>query len=191
MATGYTHCINEGASFKEFALKCACAFFYDSTTLQETKINTYYKEKVEASKKELEKAERMTLKEAETQATNEYEDKKIAILKGIQDDQELKKKYDLMLQKTKNWQTPSSEHENMKKFMIEQIETSIEHDCSGYWEDRPEPVQKTPETWLELHIHGIKSSITSYTEHYNDEVDRTTNNNNWIKLLKESLEEED
>ena len=55
----------------------------------------------------------------------------------------LKEKYEAMLAQVKKFRPPSKEHHELKKFMIEQIESSIEFDCdSEYHKKKLEEIKE-------------------------------------------------
>ncbi len=50
---------------------------------------------------------------------------------------DLRRRYDAMLDEVKAWVAPTGDHENFRAFMIEQLESSIRHDCYD-----PEPPRR-------------------------------------------------
>ena len=139
MPSGYTHILQEGAGFKKFAKRCLRAFgasihMRDEPMDKEVEPatpSTYHKEQLEAEKKELEKAANLSHKaikkliiaqwKRDKERAEEYLEKELKVLKNYED----------ALKEAKAYQPPTPEHENYKKFMIEQIEESIEWDCGS------------------------------------------------------------
>ena len=191
MPTGYTDCIGDDATFKEFVLRCACSRFYECDKLPEKFDPTdFYKEKIIEYKKKLECLERMTEEESEIAAQKDYED-------GLKEELEyknravkLKKKYLAMLKKVKAWNPPSEDHINFKQFMIDQITMSIDCDC---YASRPDYVSMFSKSklqgsyWLLLKKSEILNKIKYYEKEDRAEQERVNWRNNWINLLRDSL----
>lgn len=196
MATGYTSCIEEGATFKEFTLGCARAFgaLYhmrdEPRDVEVTEIkgeSEYNREELIKAKKGLAEAMKINLEDAEIQANENYNE----IIKHNKDQirkiEELKIKYLEMLTQVKDWEPPTSAHANLKEFMIEQIEESIKHDCTvEYW--KKGPTKKTAKQWLKDHIETKQWSIDYHSKQLKEDKDRYKDTNDWIRQLKDSLE---
>lgn len=194
MTTGYTQYIKEGnISFPEFAMKCARAFgaliemrddSLDAQIPNEIKPSEYHKEEMERMQKELDIANAMTLEEAKTKAAEEFEDVVIRQRRYIIQNYILRRKYEDMLHKVKMWQPPTSEHINIKMFMIGQIESSINFDCTYVPED---PIEKSSEVWLKEHQEKCHRDLDNHIKEWHEELKRSIERTEWIKELKKSL----
>ncbi len=95
-------------------------------------------------------------------------------------------KYELMLEKVKEWIPPTDEHNGLKNFMIQQIADSIKWDCNNH--DRPE-IFITGEEWKFERLKDLAQDKDTYEERYEKEKIDTEKANNWIRKLYESLGE--
>lgn len=203
MPTGYTEKILEGCSFKEFALGCACAFFYDCSNIDDIipkenlRINHYREEFVLATKQyndfcKLDDEELLGIYDKYKKAKNELNDEhnkyvksqEEAIKKNTKDKNETREKYENMLKIIKEWQCPE-ENKNLKEFMIKQINESIEHDCVHY-----EMSILSYNEW----VLGRKESLLREMNLYGEDLIKLEKNlletKKWIELLKKSLEKD-
>ena len=151
MPTGYTYEVQEGkiTTLEDFAKHCGRAFLWqaresnekDLVKLVESETTiAYYEKQLKESTELLEKL--VSLSDEEWEAKYASEEKK----RVAYEDEYNKRKatellnYTSMLEKVRDWTPPTPKHEEMKKFMIDQLEKSIEFDCQGkYWRDKPVP----------------------------------------------------
>ena len=89
-----------------------------------------------------------------------------------------------MLDKVNKWQPPSPEHVELKKFMVEQIVVSVEHDCTIYPFDYE---MLTPEKWLQKNIDKRAWELGYHVKEWDEEVKRCHERTKWIMDLKKSL----
>lgn len=200
MPTGYTHAISEGITFPDFALRCARAFGY-LVGMREDSLDTQIPEEFEPypwHKEELNKAQRQLgriknktigeMLEISKRAAERDHRTALKVETEIRErSRELRKQYEAMLDEVFGWDPPTPDHVELKTFMIEQIRSSIEHDCCGDedWEDDPELL--TPFDHLARRLVRIGSAIDYHTREWNDEVERTRQRNEWIQQLRASL----
>ena len=196
MPTGYTAAIKDGIEFKDFVLSCARAFGA-LILMRDEPSNAEIPEQFEPHKWNLEKLDEAKAKliqyrnmppaDAELQAQIEYEKEVDRIEKVILEYNELREKYNTMLALVKAWRPPSHEHTGLKKFMIEQLESSIDFDCdTKYYVDNP-PQKLTATEWLNKKIQGTLRDIDYHSKEWANEVERTESRNKWIEQLRESL----
>lgn len=199
MATGYTSSIEKGITFKEFALQCARNFGacvemrddpMDAEIPDEFKPSDYHVKALKAAEAELKKLQDMTeedkVKAVEKRNADNIESNKRVIAQK----EALLKKYQDMLSQVKRWEPPTPDHVNLKQFMQEQIETSINWDCdSSYGKEEAEPL--TPGKWYAEQIEMAAHDITYHTEGYEKECERAKDRSNWVNSLRTSLEEVD
>lgn len=195
MPTGYTAAIKDGITFKEFALNCArnfgaCISMRDEpsgTPIPDKFIpNDYHLNK----KKELQ--EEYSLLSLEDNGfwlkkvisdTTKKEDQRI---KWNNEKLELKNKYLIMLNQVNDWVPPSSDHIHMKEFMVQQIEESIEWDCDVTYYSEPTKLPDALE-YKNQTLRELEKDIAYHSKQHEEEVERVAQRNNWIKLLRESL----
>jgi hypothetical protein len=93
-----------------------------------------------------------------------------------------------MLKKVNNWIPPSTEHDGLKKFMIEQIAESIKWDCStSYYEEGLSREKESFEEYYTDKLKSLEEDIKYHEEKYNEDVERTNKANQWIEDLYNSL----
>lgn len=193
MPTGYTYNIGKGINFRTFALQCArafgaCMMQRDDEPIdmpKKQKISSCYKNKIANCKKEIVKIKTMTDKQCEKKAIEQMEKTKKDNIKKIKEADELKSKYMEMLNKVKDWIPPSTDHQELKNFMISQITESIPFDCNYYLENE---IEITGEDWKLEKIESLEEDIEYYEINYEKEVTRVAKANVWIKQLYASLD---
>ncbi len=198
MPTGYTANIGDkDITFKQFVWSCARNFGAlvmmrddpnDAEIPEEFKPSNYHKESLEKAYRELKDLDQISEKEAtlksieecneKNKQEKEYEKKKLI----------LKNKYLAMLEKVKAWNPPSPDHENLKKFMISQIEESIDFDCKVYPNKTNMPL--SGKDWLKEKRDHILWEIEYHTKEDREECERVAGRNLWLKQLRESLKGE-
>lgn len=199
MPTGYTAAIANGISFRQFAMSCARNFgalisMRDEPSCAEIpekfEPSPYYAEHLHAATEELKRVEAMSAEELDAAADTEYQKDTEERRKQIAKTLALRGQYQSMLSKVRAWVPPSEDHAGLRSFMIEQIEGSIEFDCStDYYEKRPIKY-KTGKAWRDERIQAITKDITYYTKELQKENARVEGRNDWIKKLRNSLPED-
>jgi hypothetical protein len=194
MPTGYTYYILKGCTFKEYALKCAHAFGANlelkdksiDEPIPEYKVDSYHLKELNKAKKELKKFKKLTFNQ-KLKKIDEYNDKEIENYnKKLKEYYENKKKYEFMLEKVKNYNPPTEDHIGFKKFMKEQIESSMEWDLN-----LPKfPKSISIKEWENKELNSIIWEIDYHKKEYEKEKQRVKRNNKWNKKLVDSLEDE-
>ncbi len=198
MPTGYTHDIKDGISFEKFALNCARAFGACVTLRdepgggeiipEEFTPNDYYLTKIQDDEKKLEAIKQMTAEECTLRSTEEWCKAEENRIFSLSENQQLRVKYEEMLAKVKAWEPPTNDHFELKRFMIDQIESSITFDCIENYYSNPIPL-KNGEDWRAEKITSLKQSIIFARTSYQKEVELAKSRTNWIKALRASLKE--
>ncbi len=96
----------------------------------------------------------------------------------------LAERYRAMLIKTRDWNPPTPDHEGLKGFMVEQIESSIKFDCGHTWEA---PVKLSGAAWREEQIAKCARDLEYHAREARKESTRNAERNAWIKALRESV----
>lgn len=194
MPTGYTACIEKGASFKDYAWTCARAFgalasmredSFGAPIPEKLEASPYYLQKKKQSEQDLSKLKSMSLKDAEIKAKAEYNEALKYRTKELKERNELEKKYRKILNQVQSWKVPSPDHDNFKEFMVSQIISSIQGDCGTDYLDIPKLL--TGKEWKELALKNIKHDLDYYGKEYEDEIISVEEKNLWLKQLRESL----
>lgn len=194
MATGYTADIEKGISFPEFALNCARAFgalihmrdsASDAEIPDEIKPSEYHKIAIDDALIKLNEAKEMTLETAKMKAEIEWAEAIKSQARYKEKKLELLYKYKSMLHKVEMWQPPTPDHIEMKVFMIEQIQSSVDFDCTIYPHD--EIKLKSAEEFRQENIAKCAKSLGYHVKEWQEEVKRCKGRTEWIRALKASL----
>ena len=198
MPTGYTYKIQEGISFNEFIMSCARAFGAcitlrdapaDKPIPEKFNPSTYHFEAIKKIEKELLEIKNLTIQECKARAKADYEREINYAQEGIDKSLKIKRQYEDMLAKVKVWQLPTSEHEELKIFMIDQIQISIIHDCNNeyYKKELDKAACFTPSEWRDKKIKTLTEKLAYHKKENAEEISRTEGRNLWIKQLRESI----
>jgi hypothetical protein len=199
MPTGYTADIENDITFEDFVLRCSRNFGAtmhqrDDNMKDRPKLrsddSSYRVDALSAAKAQVAKLEAMRgvndrtafgkkLIEEEGTLEQEYFNKKVS----------LRNKYEAMLSKAYNWFPPTPDHENLKKFMIEQITSSIDFDCdTKYSMERLTALSKANP--LDKYNEALNRAYKDVTYHETEllkERERNADANKWIAALYDSL----
>lgn len=196
MPTGYTADVKDGISFRTFAMNCARAFGACVTLRDEDGGGQHIPEKFEPSdyhEKELVKL-RATLSELRlmtperqcSRAEAAYREAEDSRLKRLAENQIQIQSYRDMLEQVKLWTPPTDDHAELKKFMEEQLTSSIKFDdMQDYYSKPTEPL--TGEKWLEEQLASTIKSIRYHEEEHQKEVDRANERTAWVQALRGAL----
>lgn len=197
MPTGYTSEIYEGkeVSLKDYILRCARAFgatavMRDEPLSKEIPVfqpNDYHLKQKTFAQQELIKYQNMSLEDAQKLINQEYDEKVRATDESLNKNNKLKQRYERLLIKVKAWEPPTVEHKELKEFAIRQLKESIYYDCST--ECLNYPTKQDPKEWLNRKIETYQKDIEYHQKSWNREVERTNQRNEWIKKLKESIDQ--
>lgn len=202
MPTGYTHMIGEGASFEEFALETARAFgalihLRDEGKVTMEKIlekpeeSSYHKNRIQEAEKELEEFLATDVEELQ----NQWEVSRQARIDGLMNDirkrEELKRKYESMLERVERYVPPTPEHVGHKKFMKEQIEDSIKFDCSGGYCERYiiEIEEEKFHEWYEAKLKTLRDTIEYNKEALEKELKTNSERHQWVVQLAKAVKD--
>ena len=196
MPTGYTSCIKDGISFEDFVMQCAramgaCVTMRDEPSNKpipnEFEVSPYNSDRLQEAKEKFQELKNLSLNELEQKAKNKYETKLKQKEEGIEENNKLRQKYNNMLIKVQNWKAPTNEYTGFKEFMIKQIKTSVEYDCSNsYYEQQHIHLLSGQEYFEEQHDKLLKD-IIYHSEEEAAEIERVGQRNDWIKKLRKSL----
>lgn len=199
MPTGYTSNIYEGENMSgaDFIKRCARAFGayvmvrdepLDNEVPDRFEVSSWNKERLLESNKELQRYYTMSLEEAQKEADVQYEKKVKYNIEQIDKLKELKKRYQQTLDEVRRWSPPTKDHVNLKKYCIEQLETSINHDCDlSYYIE--EVKHYSGQEWLDMSIASCLRDIEYHSKQQAEENKRVDERNEWIRQLKESLKD--
>lgn len=196
MPTGYTHAIVDGQSFNDFVLGCARAFgacidLRDSDLSEpipdKFKESPYHKDAYGKAVSKLEEFNRMDAEAVERLMESEYQEEVAQREKSIKKANDQIERYEAMLEKVKQWVPPTEDHQGLKNFMIEQIESSIKFDdMRDYYKKHP-VIKLSVEQWKYENIIKLKRDIEYHMKEWKEETKRTFGRNEWIDQLRKSL----
>lgn len=194
MATGYTYDVVEGklTDFKAFALRCAHAFGALITLKEESmdcpipefKPEPYYEAHLAEAKNELSKLRAMTPADCEAMALQAYREVQAGLQKSYEESLVVRDRLLAMRSKAADWRPPTSEHQGLKDFMIQQLDDTLK------WEGNPkipEVQKKTGAEWLAVRVESAERDIQYYTQERDKEIKRCDERNRWVKELRASL----
>lgn len=195
MPTGYTADLHDGkdVTFREFALKCsramgAAIMQRDEDPNVEIKLRTvedYYYENVDKAKSALAKALSRSTQFWTDEQTKEIQQAKEYRKDYLEKQASMEERYNSMLAEVKAWIPPTSEHEGLKKFMIEQLESSIDFDCTDWTPSVPERLDVAE--YADKKIASLASSYRYAVDNLAKEQERVAGQNAWVIALKDSL----
>ncbi len=198
MATGYTYkLIEEGQTFQEFAKGCARAFggfvhmrdepMDAPLRLPDETENNYHAKKLEEETEKLTKLlafseeEKITHGEKYIQESIEY------AKKAIKKKQLGNSRIEQMMVDVSNWTPPTKDHEEFKRFMLEQLEFS--KTTGSYYEDLIQKLKNySPIDVYNEDVECSRRSIAYHAEELKKELSKNNNRGQWAKQLIESIE---
>lgn len=196
MPSGYTHQVNDGTmtNLKDFVLYCArafgaCIMQRDDSPSELPKlqpIDPYHLNEFLNAQKKLAELKMITIDEANKLADAEYRKVVAEKKKYSKKNDESKVRYNAMLAKVKAWVPPTPDHNELKTFMIEQLQSSMYFDVmdDGFYGD---PVKSDGAKWLADRIESAECGIKYHAKKYDEEIERTNSRNKWISDLYNSL----
>lgn len=193
MPTGYTAALYEGrpTSFPEFVWTCARAFT-DLIHMRDDRLDApirfptldrYAERVLDGHRADLAKLLSLTEEEAEQLASADYEravrDRREAVTRAEQ----LTARYQAMRDQVLAWTPPTPEHEGLRNFMLEQLDTSARYDTY-----KPtEPVRLSGPTWLAQELERVHRDIAYYEDAHRKAVARFEEGRAWLEELAKSV----
>lgn len=179
MPTGYTHSIKDGITFKDFVMNCSRAM------PERFEPTDYHVTQIKDLEAKLMRLRYMNPDECQAEADTKHDKDVQGELDRNREDNVLLGRYNTMLTKVKSWNPPTSEHQGLKDFMIEQLTSSIDWDC------RPNDAREIPKpserAHIEEQINITLKTIAYHRKAHEEEVERTEGRNLWIGQLRDSL----
>ena len=204
MPTGYTAGIIDGeiTTFEQFATQCTRAFGatihmrdnplgspYEPRTPSE-----YYSNSLQSQREELERTESLTDEDIVQEFEISRRDSLEYHEKGLEKDKANLEKLNSILSSAKAWVPPTEEHEGLRTFMIEQIESTIKADGDlSYHINKIVQIKQEmkdgidPKVYREERIKEIEDRITYYEGEIQKELERCKRSNDWMDKFFESI----
>lgn len=199
MPTGYTVGIIDGTTetFQDFAKRCMRAFeatihMRDESMDKEYEPripSDYHIKALKKANKKLKRAKTLTDSEIIKNRKAHITKNKTYYLKRIEETKKAKERLDFFLEKAKAFNPPTKDHEGIAKFMIEQIETTINHDGDTKYYDNE--LSKIDAQLSDINADKIraemiadaKRDIKYHTKEHNAELKRCEDSNKWVSDL--------
>lgn len=202
MATGYTASVQSGevTELDDFVMSCAramgaCIMQRDDNPNDPPKLeepSDHYDKRLAELEAEKAKLTTMTWEEVVKQFHQDKLDSTKRCHEAIDEKKRYEQLYRAMLTKVHAWMPPSDDHVNFKEFMVEQLTSSIDFDCSVdyYMDQLNDMASETPEDWFEARKAENERSLEYYTKARQEKIDRVEERNRWKTQLFESLGKE-
>lgn len=203
MPTGYTYGIIEGKvkTFKEFAENCmrnfgACIHMRDDDSDKKytPRIpSDYHSKKLKEASIKLKKNAELSDKEIIKQEKKKLNDDKKHYLEEIEKTKKTAAILESFLSKAKSYKAPTKEHEGIRDFMIQQLESTIDHD--GDHSYYTEQLQEIKTNIYSINadvirceaIKNINDDMNYHLKHHKEEIKRCADSNKWVEVFIESL----
>lgn len=204
MPTGYTSYIKDGkiTSGKEFLKLCTRAFgiaidlkeeSLDVPTPNHFEPHPYYEKAYKDSLVSREKAYSMTLEEVKEDIISKYNDNKGRAEKILEEYKDEDKKYLKVREEVEKWIPPTPEHENLKKFCLEQIDMSLNTGLYEWYEKDINKELDTSDDTIKKYIDILRANADEKLKRaykkYQEELKRVEEKNLWMKQFLDSLED--
>lgn len=175
MPTEHTAPVQPGqiTEFKDFALQCAQSFGVPSET------EKYHAERLAEAKAELARLTDQPVSFWEAEASRIYTE----ALARWEEKQEQRARYETMLAKVEAWTPPTPEHEGLKRFMVEQLASSIRAEAQY----DPKPELKQWAAYKAERLAKLERDIATHTEGNRKEIESAEQRNRWLEALRASL----
>lgn len=204
MPTGYTSYIKDGkiTSGKEFLKLCTRAFgiavdlkdeSLDVPTPNHFEPHPYYEKAYKDSLVSREKAYSMTLEEVKEDIISKYNDNKGRVEKILEEYKDEDKKYLKVREEVEKWTPPTPEHENLKKFCLEQIDMSLNTSLYKWCEEDINKELDTSDDTIRKYIDILRDNadekLKRAYKNWQEELRRVEEKNLWMKQFLDSLED--
>lgn len=202
MPTGYTAPVQSGeiTEFKDFALQCARAFGAlimmrddpsDAPIPKRFEPSTYNADRLAEATAELARISDQPVSFWEAEASRTYAEALARWEERRQEKREQRTRYEAMLAKVEAWTPPTPDHEELKKFMGQQLAESIRFDCGSTDEDEakydPKPELRQWADYRAERLAELTRQVSYHTEENRKEIERTEGRNRWVEALRAAL----
>lgn len=191
MATGYTHKVCEdGEPFNEFVWRCARAFGAlvmqreepMSAAPRRPETDTYYAQRLEENKADIERVRAMTDAECADASHGEHDRATMEVGRWRQGQEASNARVRAMIEQVTAWRPPTPEHDRLREFMLEQLNTSL----STWQHQDPPPVLSGP-AWRAKRMSDLQRDHARLTAEAGAEVERSKSRQAWFDALVKSV----
>lgn len=195
MPTGYTaELMKKGMPFEKFVMTCARAFgalitMRDeplSAPIKEFKPSDYHLKEIDEAKNLVRLLENMNSGERITEGNNLIKMRQKDVNRCIAKETKENAFLEDMEKQVREWTPPSSEHRELRTFMLDQI--MISKNNVTYWKkELSKAMSLDPMSEFCSKLARAYDDIVYHEKEYAEEVERVNGRNKWIKQLKDSL----
>jgi len=197
MPTGYTAGVQSGEikKFDEFAMRCARNFGalimmreepMDAPIPNEFQPSSYHLEAKAKAERRLAELVAMDEDRCRDEALARFQEQ-VKVYEERKAEKALEEtRYRTMLMEVRAWTPPTPDHQGLKDFMVQQLEESIEHDCSTKY--MTEPVLFPGREWHVNQVAAVQHEVQYHTKELIEEEKRARTRTEWVKSLRLSLQ---
>jgi hypothetical protein len=194
MPTGYTCIIDdhEDVTFEQYLWRCARAFGAlvmmrddptDAPIPERFEASGYHVKELANARAKLAELEILSIEQAETMAAADHEAAVSWWRQRASKEGAIDERYAAIRERVMAWEPPSPDHEELKKFMLEQLRTGRPYSSAR----DPKPEKKTAREWLDAQIKDARWSVDYHEKNLRAEHARTEERNRWLAELRESV----
>lgn len=189
MPTGYTEGVQTGKiqTLKEYALVCvrAMGVLHHMRDLpngleipRKIEIDTYYKDRIEETQKEIDRLFKLSDIERKEKLKKLNSDKFNKQKKQNEDMQNIKNRYESMIEKIENWKI-ETDLISLKRFMLDQLHQSLEFD---YYKALDNPVTE------ESRLSELNRDLAYYEREWEKQIQKNKLANQWLDKFFEAID---
>jgi len=201
MPTGYVNeLITNKLDFPAFALVCTRAFgvcimmrddSLDTPIPEEFKPSDYHSKAIKKIEVKLARLKKLTGDERVSWGARELK-KTIKLWKEYAQSNDTRQNlvvYEDMKKKVEAWKPPTKDHQPLKTFMLDQLESSARSDDhSSFYLGEVAKLESTkPLDYYRQQLRKAKDELAYHKKQHKEEVARVNQRNTWIRKLRESL----
>jgi hypothetical protein len=194
MPTGFTQALldNPNTPFEVFALRLARGMGalinmrdepLDAEIPDEFEPDAFYRENLEEAEAKARDLEAMTLGEADRREQAEFEKTESQWRKWGEDVSRRNAILHRMLAEVEGWTPPTPDHEELKRFMREQLTISLDDPPSEQWRGK----RRLPKEWLDEARKKAAEDVRYHREKWEAAVQVAKERTRWIRELRASL----
>lgn len=194
MPSGYTEPLYAGTpiTFPEFALRCARAMGVAimqrdesvDVPIREREVEPHYTERVAQTEEALTAALARTTDEWEKARDAALTEARELHAADLQTTNGRRGRYEAMLEQVQAWTPPTSQHEGLRRFMIDQLTSSIEFDTSY---TLPEPAELTVEDYRAQELSRLARDREYAVNALSQQRKIAAEQRRWLTALRLSL----
>ena len=155
-------------------------------------MNPYYEKAYKDSLVSREKAYSMTFEEVKEDIISKYHDNKGRAAKILEEYKDEDKKYLRVREEVEKWIPPTPEHENLKKFCLEQIDKSLNTALYEWCEKDINKELDTSDDTIKKYIDILRDNadekLKRAYKNWQEELRRVEEKNLWMRQFLDSLE---